>query len=123
MQIPSSFSQVLALLPTNYNELFWLVWGLAGQGLFFGRFLVQWISSERARRSIIPLAFWYFSVGGGTALFIYALHRKDPVFILGQGLGLVIYGRNLYIIYRERRENDARHLAQTQTGTIAPPEH
>lgn len=114
MQIPSSAAELLSLLPTDRTELFWLVWGLLGQGLFFGRFLVQWLQSEKARRSIIPLAFWYFSVGGGVALLIYALHRQDLVFILGQGLGLIIYLRNLYIIYRERREvTDATRNAKS----------
>ena len=81
----------------------WLVVGFAGQAMFSARFLVQWIASERARRSIIPLAFWYFSIAGGLILFAYALYREDPVFIVGQGAGILIYGRNLYFIYRERR--------------------
>lgn len=78
-----------------------LVLGFCGQGLFFGRFLVQWIASERQRRSVVPLAFWYFSIGGGALLLIYALLKKDPVFILGQGGGLIIYFRNLYLIHTE----------------------
>lgn len=89
------------------NEKVWLVIGFLGQGLFFGRFLVQWLTSERERRSVVPLAFWYFSLGGGTVLFTYALHRRDPVFIAGQGLGLVIYLRNLWLIRRERAEREA----------------
>ncbi|MFZ0930635.1 MAG: lipid-A-disaccharide synthase N-terminal domain-containing protein [Syntrophobacteraceae bacterium] len=79
-----------------------LVLGFCGQGLFFGRFLVQWIASERQGRSVVPIAFWYFSIGGGGLLLIYALLKKDPVFILGQGGGLIIYLRNLYLIHRER---------------------
>ena len=71
------------------------------------RFLVQWIHSERHRRSMIPVAFWYFSVLGGMTLLAYAIHREDPVFIVGQAGGLVIYSRNLYFIWRERR--DARN--------------
>ncbi|MFZ0943550.1 MAG: lipid-A-disaccharide synthase N-terminal domain-containing protein [Syntrophobacteraceae bacterium] len=78
-----------------------LVLGFCGQGLFFGRFLVQWIASERQRKSVVPIAFWYFSIGGGGLLLIYALLKKDPVFILGQGGGLIIYLRNLYLIHRE----------------------
>jgi lipid-A-disaccharide synthase-like uncharacterized protein len=65
------------------------------------RFIVQWIKSERMRRSVVPLAFWYFSLAGGAALFVYALHRNDPVFIVGQGLGIFIYLRNLWLIYHE----------------------
>jgi lipid-A-disaccharide synthase-like uncharacterized protein len=66
------------------------------------RFLVQWIASERAGRSVIPTAFWIFSIGGGVLLFAYSLYRRDPVFIAGQGLGLFIYLRNLYFVLRER---------------------
>jgi len=81
---------------------FWLALGFTGQIMFSMRFLVQWMASERARRSIIPLAFWYFSIAGGLLLFAYALWREDPVFIVGQGAGIAIYSRNLYFIYRER---------------------
>ena len=81
----------------------WVALGFLAQGLFSARFLVQWIASERAGRSVIPLGFWLFSVGGGALLLIYALYRKDPVFIAGQALGLFIYFRNLYFIRRERR--------------------
>jgi lipid-A-disaccharide synthase-like uncharacterized protein len=82
----------------------WLIVGFAGQAMFSMRFIIQWIMSEREKRSMIPLAFWYFSLAGGLSLLIYAIHRKDPVFILGQGSGLFIYIRNLYLIYRERRQ-------------------
>lgn len=81
---------------------FWLALGFAGQAMFSMRFLLQWMASERARRSVIPVAFWYFSIAGGTLLFVYALWRQDPVFIVGQGAGLAIYGRNLYFVYKER---------------------
>ena len=81
----------------------WLIIGFAGQAMFSMRFIVQWIMSEREKRSMIPLAFWYFSLAGGASLLIYAIHRRDPVFILGQASGLFIYLRNLYLIYRERR--------------------
>jgi lipid-A-disaccharide synthase-like uncharacterized protein len=86
---------------------FWLILGFAGQAMFSMRFLVQWITSERARRSVIPVAFWYFSLAGGSLLFIYALWRQDPVFIVGQGAGLAIYLRNLYFVRRERVEPSA----------------
>ena len=78
----------------------WLVIGFIGQGLFFGRFFVQWLASERARESVIPRAFWFFSLGGGVVLLAYAIHRHDPVFIVGQITGLFIYVRNLWFIYR-----------------------
>ena len=79
----------------------WLAVGLVGQGFFFSRFLVQWIASERAGRSVMPMAFWYLSLVGGLTLFAYALHLGDPVFILGQSCGAVIYLRNLYFRLHE----------------------
>jgi lipid-A-disaccharide synthase-like uncharacterized protein len=82
----------------------WLVIGFLGQGFFFMRFVVQWIASERARKSIIPTAFWFFSIGGGVVLLVYAIYREDPVFIAGQALGLVIYSRNIFFILREKRD-------------------
>ena len=78
----------------------WLAVGLGGQLLFTGRFLVQWLASERARRSVVPHGFWYLSIGGGLTLLAYAIHQLDPVFIAGQLLGVVIYGRNLLLIHR-----------------------
>ena len=87
----------------SWTEFWWVVFGLSGQLLFMGRFLVQWIASERQRRSVVPIAFWYFSIGGGLILFAYACYRADPVFILGQALGVFIYGRNLWLIHAERR--------------------
>lgn len=78
----------------------WLGIGLLGQGLFSARFLVQWIASERRKQSVVPIQFWYFSVGGGLTLLAYAIYRLDPVFIIGQAGGLFVYARNLYFIYR-----------------------
>ncbi|WP_327794028.1 lipid-A-disaccharide synthase N-terminal domain-containing protein [Harenicola maris] len=86
----------------TWTEFWWVVIGLGGQMLFTARFLVQWIASERARRSVVPLSFWYFSILGGLILLAYAIYRKDPVFILGQSTGLAIYGRNLWLIHNER---------------------
>ncbi len=83
------------------SEYVWLAIGFVGQAFFFSRFLVQWIASERVGRSVIPMAFWYLSLGGGMTLFVYALHIGDPVFILGQSCGAVIYLRNLYFRLRE----------------------
>lgn len=85
-------------------ETIWIIIGFIGQSLFFMRFFVQWLASEKAGASIIPHAFWYFSIGGGLALFAYALYRQDPVFILGQSTGLLIYVRNLYLIRRKEAE-------------------
>jgi lipid-A-disaccharide synthase-like uncharacterized protein len=76
----------------------WLAIGLVGQGLFSLRFLVQWISSERERRSVIPVAFWYLSIAGSLTLFAYATHRRDLVFMVGQAAGIVIYARNLALV-------------------------
>ncbi|NSX56577.1 lipid-A-disaccharide synthase N-terminal domain-containing protein [Parasulfitobacter algicola] len=87
----------------SWFEFWWVVFGIGGQLLFTARFLVQWIASERAKRSVIPLAFWYFSIIGGAILFAYAVYRKDPVFIFGQSMGLLIYCRNLWLIYAEKR--------------------
>lgn len=81
----------------------WLGIGLLGQALFSMRFLVQWIASERAGRSVMPDLFWYLSLAGGFTLLLYALHRRDPVFILGQSAGLVVYLRNVVFVRRERR--------------------
>ncbi len=82
----------------------WLAIGFTGQALFSARFLVQWVYSERRRRSIIPIAFWYFSLAGGATLFSYAVHIGDPVFILGPSMGVLIYTRNLYFVHKERRQ-------------------
>ncbi len=82
----------------------WLAIGFMGQALFSMRFLVQWISSEKHKKSVIPIAFWYFSLGGGVTLLSYAIFRLDPVFILGQAGGLLVYSRNLYFVLRERRQ-------------------
>ena len=96
-------------LGTYLHELFvaqldtWMMLGWIAQLLFTARFLVQWIASERAGRSVVPAAFWFFSVAGGALLLVYALSRKDPVFIVGQATGLFIYLRNIWFIYRERR--------------------
>lgn len=92
-----------ALHVSGWPEFWWVMIGLCGQALFSMRFIIQWVSSEKARRSVIPIAFWYFSLAGGCVLLSYALYRQDPVFILGQATGLVIYSRNLWLIHAERR--------------------
>ncbi len=80
----------------------WVLFGFCGQALFFMRFFVQWIASERKKQSVIPIHFWYFSIAGGAILLIYAIHQKDPVFIVGQAAGLFIYLRNLMFIFRNK---------------------
>ena len=99
------FSQLAGWLHAVFVMQFdaWIVLGFIAQALFMMRFVVQWVASERARRSVVPIAFWFFSLGGGTLLLIYAIQRQDPVFILGQGLGLFIYIRNLWLIANERK--------------------
>jgi len=89
------------------TEQIWIVIGLCGQGLFFMRFFVQWISSEREQRSVIPTAFWYFSLGGAAILLAYSIYRNDPVYILGQSMGFLIYTRNLVLLKKERLRNEA----------------
>ena len=85
----------------------WFLIGFAGQFLFMMRFVVQWVHSERQRRSIVPAAFWFFSLGGGVTLLAYVIYRRDPVLIAGQALGLLIYLRNIYLIYGPSRLNKA----------------
>jgi lipid-A-disaccharide synthase-like uncharacterized protein len=92
-------------------EILILVLGFTGQTMFFMRFFVQWLYSEKHKRSLIPTAFWYFSIGGSTLLLIYAIIRKDPVFIVGQSTGFLIYTRNLVLIARERREKEQQESA------------
>jgi lipid-A-disaccharide synthase-like uncharacterized protein len=86
---------------------FWVALGLAGQALFSARFLAQWICSERRQESYIPVIFWYLSLGGGIILLIYAVYRQDPVFIIGQSTGVVVYVRNLCLIHQKQREAGA----------------
>ena len=81
-------------------DRYWLAIGLLGQALFSARFLVQWLASERLKTSVVPRSFWYLSMVGGAVLLAYAIAKRDPVFILGQGAGLLIYGRNLWFTYR-----------------------
>jgi len=85
------------------TSAYWLVVGFIGQALFGIRFLIQWIISEKRGESIIPLPFWYFSIGGSIILLSYAIHKQDPVFILGQSLGSIIYIRNLVLISRKKK--------------------
>jgi lipid-A-disaccharide synthase-like uncharacterized protein len=89
-------------------DALWLWIGFLGQGLFFSRFLVQWFASERLKKSVIPRPFWFLSIAGGLVILAYAIHRRDPVFIAGQLVGVFIYSRNLWFIYsRGRAESGA----------------
>ena len=90
------------LLVSSWTEFWWVVFGLTAQLLFAGRMLVQWYATERARASVVPVAFWWLSIIGGLMLFTYGIWRQDLVIILGQCLGLVVYSRNLWFIYVKR---------------------
>ena len=101
--ISSLLVSIFPFLPVSMAsspEQLMIIVGFGGQALFASRFIIQWIKSEGAKKSVIPVAFWYFSIGGGTVLLLYAIWRQDPVIICGQGLGLFIYARNLYFILR-----------------------
>ncbi|MBZ4642575.1 MAG: hypothetical protein PWQ25_287 [Deferribacteres bacterium] len=91
----------------NITETTLLIIGFTGQFFFFMRFFVQWIYSEKHKKSVIPVAFWYFSLLGSICLLVYALLRKDIVFIVGQSTGFIIYTRNLYFIKKERQKLNA----------------
>ena len=86
----------------SQTEIIFLCIGFLGQGIFASRFIIQWLYSEKKGRSSIPIIFWYLSIFGGIGLLIYAIHKKDPVIIVGQMFGILIYLRNLYFIYKNR---------------------
>jgi lipid-A-disaccharide synthase-like uncharacterized protein len=88
------------------NATIWLGVGFLGQALFSMRFIIQWITSEKQKKSVFPTAFWYFSLAGGVTLLSYAIFRQDPVFILGQAGGLLVYSRNLYFVLRDRDQTE-----------------
>ena len=90
---------------TSAVDALWITVGLLGQLMFAGRFIVQWLASEKAGRSVVPVAFWYFSIGGSLIVLAYGIHKLDPVIIVGQLPGSVIYARNLWLI-----RNEERHL-------------
>lgn len=112
MSLESWFAHAAVEMAARWNsttttELFWLGIGFAAQAMFMMRFVIQWLASEKARRSVVPDAFWYWSLAGGFMLFVYAVYRMDPVFMLGQLSGLFIYARNLHFIRQNRREGEA----------------
>jgi lipid-A-disaccharide synthase-like uncharacterized protein len=92
---------MIAPFNDSNQNLFWLCLGFASQGLFAARFLIQWISSEINKKSVIPISFWYFSILGGISMLSYSIYKKDPVFITGQSLGIIVYLRNLYLIRKK----------------------
>jgi lipid-A-disaccharide synthase-like uncharacterized protein len=98
-----------------HDTLVWIIIGFIGQALFSARFIVQWLASERARRSVVPVLFWYLSIAGSAVLLAYAIHRQDPVFIVGQAAGFAIYLRNIYLIKVEHR------ASLENTGEDDPP--
>ncbi len=98
-------------------DTFWLVTGFVAQGVFAGRFVVQWVASEKAKRSVIPISFWFLSLIGGGLLLAYAIYKKDPVFIMGQSTGFLIYARNLYMIYKEKLRASPDALTEGCTST------
>jgi len=100
---------MINLINQNIKEIMmnidaWAYFGFFAQSLFFMRFFIQWIASERKKQSVIPVHFWYLSLIGGILLLIYAIHKKDPVFIVGQSMGSFIYLRNLYFIYKNKHK-------------------
>ena len=100
-----SFFPFFASYLNDYPETIMIVIGFGGQALFAARFIIQWLSSESVGKSVIPVAFWYFSISGGLVLLTYAIWTQDPVIIAGQSVGVFIYARNLYFINREKKEN------------------
>lgn len=98
------------------SPLLWLVIGFVGQAIFTARFLAQWVASERKRDSVVPVIFWWLSMAGGLTLLCYAIHREDPVIIVGQSMGVFIYIRNLMLLAKGRKlaaKRDARAAAET----------
>src|SRR3954449_12268019 len=103
------------------QEKIWLTIGFAGQAIFTARFLVQWIASERKRDSVVPVAFWWLSLVGGLTLLSYASYRQDPVIIVGQAMGLLVYTRNLMLVGKAKRRA-ARRRRTPHAGSAPEPE-
>lgn len=101
----TDFFHDLSIKYPKFQLDFWVIFGFIGQAMFSMRFIIQWIASEKRKESVIPVAFWYFSLGGGLILLIYAIRQMDPVFIAAYLLNPIIYFRNLYFIYKKRRSS------------------
>ena len=112
-RLPCAFRAFTRVLPIAHDgsimsmsiETIWLAIGFLGQGLFFGRWVVQWIASEKKAESQVPISFWYMSLIGGLITLAYAIYREDPVFIAGQSIGSIVYIRNLMLIARANQAN------------------
>jgi lipid-A-disaccharide synthase-like uncharacterized protein len=102
----------------NSNDLFWNAFGFIGTATFGVRFIIQWLRSEQEGKSVIPIAFWYFSLIGGLISFVYALHLHAWPLLVGQGMPIPIYARNLYLVYRERAAQ--RAAAEKALGETSP---
>ena len=105
----TDFLQDLSVRYPKFQLDFWVLFGFIGQTMFTMRFIVQWIASEKRKESIIPVAFWYFSLGGGLILLAYAIRQMDPVFIAAYLLNPIIYFRNLYFIYKKKPNPETFH--------------
>ena len=105
----TDFFRDLSLKYPKFQLDFWLIFGFIGQAMFTMRFIVQRIASERRKESVIPVAFWYFSLGGGLILLAYAVRQMDPVFIAAYLLNPIIYFRNLYFIYKKKVQTPSSH--------------
>ena len=118
MEVMSVFSVVtdffrdLTLRYPKFHLDFWLIFGFVGQAMFTMRFIVQWVASERRKESVIPVAFWYFSMAGGLILLAYAIRQMDPVFIAAYLLNPIIYFRNLYFIYKKKGHSSPLRSSQ-----------
>ena len=107
-----------------WSSTFWMIIGFVGQAIFTARFLVQWVVSEKKRDSVVPVAFWWLSLFGGTTLLSYAISRGDPVIIVGQGMGLFVYIRNLMLVGKARRRASRRQgegLVPAPARPVTPP--
>ena len=102
----NQFLDILGLNNLSLNELIWVLIGTLGQLVFFSRWIVQWLSSEKKQSSVIPVAFWWFSLIGGLITLIYAKHIGSFPFMLAQGVGLIVYSRNLILIYKRKNEKN-----------------
>jgi lipid-A-disaccharide synthase-like uncharacterized protein len=126
LQVSHGLSEeTVSLLLNNWmllmtNSSIWIAFGMMGQLLFTARFVVQWLSSEREKKSVVPTTFWYFSIGGGVILLVYAIYKQDIVFIMGQASGLFVYVRNLQLL---RNEHLRLRAAQSEVSAVAaaPP--
>jgi lipid-A-disaccharide synthase-like uncharacterized protein len=115
--IDESMEKIFCIIFTSLSvEKIWLGFGFLAQGIFFCRFFLQWIISERRGRSIVPVGFWWLSLVGGIMLFGYAIHRRDPVFVVGQGMGVFIYLRNLHFIYGKREIQQSSNCKKSNSS-------